>query len=634
MCGISGFFNFSGLSLSGIDELILKMSDALKHRGADDEGIWYDQSCGIALGHRRLSIIDLSPRGHQPMISHKGTVIVYNGEIYNHIDLRKNLQDQQFTSESDTETLIYLYEKYQERCLHKINGMFTFAVWDDKKKQLFLARDRIGIKPLYYTTLGGVFSFASEIKALLQLPWVNAVLDEKALYDFLTFNKLSPPQTLFKDIHKMHPGYLMTVNQRGIHTYEKYWEPRYSDLDDADEDEVQEFILTEFEKSVSRRLLADVPLGAFLSGGVDSSAVVAMMRKHSQGSIRTFSIGFAGAPDYDELVYARKISKKFNTDHIERTVTPQDIIDFLPKIVEIFDEPLADATSIPIYFISQLARENDTKVVLTGDGSDELFLGYRNWMRYTRLYPHFRRFSKLPKKLQLAVTKIYDLVGKDNAKKEIFNRSLLNQEFFWGGAGGFKESAKREFLSPDFIHRLQGHTSYDRVREFRKMFDNIPRNGRIFSDADWMSYVGVMDIIPNYYLYRADRLGMANSIELRVPFLDHEFVNLALSIPGVMKQQYDVPKYILKKSFEKILDKETLYRKKQGFCVPLHEWANEIMVAYLMRHSKKFCNDTGIFKNDSLQALVENYRAAGNNSVFMLWNLYFLISWFKKWFRC
>ena len=436
---------------------------------------------------------------------------------------------------------------------------------------------------------------------------------------------------MFKNIHKFHPGYKMVVGENGIKVYEPYWEVSYSDFDSLSREDLEDLILSELERSVQNRMLSDVPVGAFLSGGVDSSAIVALMSKDSPIPVKTYSIGFQNAPDYDELVYARKVSKRFGTNHFEKIVTPQDIADFLPMIVDIYDEPLADATSIPIYFISQLARENGTIVVLTGDGGDEIFCGYRNWMRYINLYSYYHLFSKLPKIVKSAVTNIYKSFDDSSPNYEILSRAAKGQEFFWGGAGGFKESTKLSFLSLDYIHRMAKSDSYNRVLFYRQLFESIPQNGRRLSYVDWLSFMGLKDIVPNYYLYRADRLGMAHSIEVRVPFLDHKFVDLALSIPGKWKIKDGEPKYILKKSLERILPPETLYRKKQGFCVPLHEWAGNTIVDYVGRNLKGFCRDTGIFNEEGLRRQIEQIKVGNTDYTFTLWNIYFLISWFKKW---
>ncbi len=397
MCGINGIFNFSSQQINNGVDLIKEMNRCVAHRGPDDRGVWSEESKGIYFGHQRLSIIDLSAAGHQPMLNANGNVLVFNGEIYNYKELKPLLTNYQFHSDSDTEILLELYSRQGHQSLKHFNGMFAFAFWNDAKQELQLARDRVGKKPLYYTLQNGIFAFASEIKSLLSLPWIHAEPDDEALYHFLTFNQTSPPQTLFKNIFKLAPGYCMTVNKNGIVQHEQYWEVEYNDaIHGLSFEATEEQLYHELQKSVNYRMVADVPVGAFLSGGVDSSAIVAMMSKMTSSPIKTYSIGFAGQPDYDELIYARKISKQFNTEHYEKVVTAKDIVEFLPHIVNIFDEPLADSTCIPIYFISQIARQQGTVVVQSGDGSDEIFGGYRAWLRYKKMYPYYHLYNSLP----------------------------------------------------------------------------------------------------------------------------------------------------------------------------------------------------------------------------------------------
>lgn len=630
MCGINGIYNFSKVILSNEDHLISSMNACISHRGPDDKGFWSNKNQGIFFGHQRLSIIDLSASGHQPMISDKGNVIIFNGEIYNYKEIKKKINNFNFKSTSDTEVILYLYEKYGKQCVNFLNGMFAFAIWDQEKQELFIARDRAGKKPFYYTLQNGIFAFSSEVKALLKLPWVKAELDETALYHFLTFNHLAPPATMFKNIFKLEPGALMSVTSKGILNHEIYWEVAYKDLSKKTEQELEEMIFSALSKSVDYRMVSDVPVGAFLSGGVDSSAIVALMSRNASYPVKTYSIGFKDAPDYDELAHAQKVSKIFGTSHYEKIVSPDDIRNFLPKIVDIFDEPLADTTSIPIYFLSQMARENGTVVVLTGDGPDELLLGYRNWIKYIQLYPYYHAYQKLPYGIKKAVSKLF--MKEDNSPlSEILERAAKNQEFFWGGAKSFRESTKKEILTDQFNQKMKDVNSYDVIRGYKNDFNKIKNNKPNYDDGDWMSYLGLKFLHPNLYLFRADRLGMAHSIEARMPFLDYEFINLALSIPTSFKLRNKIPKYILKKSLEKILPIEVLYRKKQGFNVPIKEWASEIMLDYVEANLKSFCSRNEVFNYDGLKLQLNNVRKGNKNFSNNLWTVYFLMLWFDKW---
>lgn len=630
MCGINGLFLSEARGAAEIAPLIAAMNKALSHRGPDDEGYWHDRQEKIHLGHRRLSIIDLSPAGHQPMISEEGDAIVFNGEIYNYRDIRKTLNGFQSNSNSDTAVLMELCRRNWTSAVEYLNGMFAFAYWSESKQTLFLARDRSGKKPLYFTEQNGVFAFSSEIKALLTLPWIKSEPDEEALYHFLTFNQLPPPFTMFKGIQKLGPSEYLLINRNGI-TREHYWEPRIDDLSEVNEGEVTEQVLESLRQSVKYRMVADVPVGAFLSGGVDSSAVVALMRENSDQSIKTYSVGFDGQPDYDERKHAEKISALFRTEHYEKIVKPDDIAGHLDDIVNAFDEPLADATCIPIYFISQLAQQHQTIVVQTGDGADELFAGYSGWKKYKSLYPAYEAYSRFPAIIRKSVAALAGETGSTEVIQEMLSRAANKEEFFWGGARAFKESSKRRFLNASYLKRSEKWNSSSVIHHYQNLFRHTygERAGR--DPLDWMCYLGYRFQIPSKYLHRMDRLGMAHSIEIRCPFLDYNLVNLALSLPGKYKIKNGTPKYILKKSLEKILPHETLYRKKMGFCVPLKEWAGDIMLDYTRENLRSFASNTGFFNEEGLEHLIQQIKAGNTAYTNQLWTVYFLMAWFKKW---
>jgi asparagine synthase (glutamine-hydrolysing) len=633
MCGINGVYNYSGASAPNLFDCVQRMNDAVRHRGPDGEGVWGEPKDRICMGHRRLSIIDLSDAGAQPMHSPEGTTMVFNGEIYNHRELRSQLPAVEFRSHSDTEVLLRLFDRFGPDCLARLNGMFSFAIWQPKTRQLFVARDRIGIKPFYYTQIGGMFAFSSEIKALLTLPWVRAELDEVALYHFLTFGKLSPPLTMFRGIKKLAPGHYLTVRPQGAVSEVQYWEVEYSDMANWSVARQEEAIEAALDASVRRRLVSDVPVGAFLSGGVDSSAVVAMMQKYSEGPIKTYSIGFEGAPGFDESEHARRVAGLFGVEHVERNVTARDIRDLLPNIVDLYDEPLADATSIPIYYLSELARQNGSTVVLTGDGADETFFGYRNWIPYVRAERAFEAFGHLPRIARHAVTAGVGALFPDSRAEELFRRAARGEELFWGGANAFKEGMKPAILGPHFRERLAHINSEDEVAAYRTMYDTVPKNRRAMTYGDWLCYYGLKSLVPNRYLYRADRLGMAHGVELRVPFLDHEIVNLALSLPMESKLRAGTPKAILKSALRKTLPNDVLYRKKQGFCVPLRQWAGDIMLDYLDDRLDSFSRRTGMFDAAVVRRHVRSARDGRANHTSALWTTYFLMTWYERWFE-
>jgi len=631
MCGINGLYAFNGRITTDANELIRKMNSCIRHRGPDGNGIWHNELNNVYLGHQRLSIIDLSSSGHQPMIDESGNAIVFNGEIYNYAKLKSQIKDQKFNSESDTEVLLKLYKAKGHLALSELNGMFSFAFWNKDKEELQLAVDRAGKKPLYYSTINGIFSFSSELKALLSLPWIKAKLDEEALYHFLTFNQLSAPQTMFEGINKLEPGFLLTVDKSGIIEHTKYWDVNYTDYKGLNESQLSDLVFESLSKAVDNRLVSDVPVGAFLSGGVDSSAVVALMRQSVSGVIKTYSVGFEGQPEFDERVYAQQISKQFNTEHFEKIVGPNDISEFLPRIVEIFDEPMADSTCIPIYFISQLAKANGTIVVQTGDGADEIFSGYRSWMKYYHLYPWYHRFQNLPPFLKTSIATLLSSDQKESVKSEILQRAAHNQELFWGGAKAFKEHTKRSFLSAEWANKMKDVNSYSIIEKVRYQFSSIQKENPRLDDLDWMCYLGFKQQIPWKYLYRMDRIGMSQGIEIRNPFLDFNMVNLAMSISPEYKIKNGEPKYILKKSLERLLPKEILYRKKMGFCVPLQEWAGDVMIDYVESNLSEFCRNTGIFNEIGLKKNIEQIKKGNKQYTNNLWTVYFLMSWFKKW---
>jgi len=631
MCGINGFMSIGAAFPTNADTLIQSMNNCLSHRGPDDEGVFIDPIHSLALGHRRLSIIDLSPEGHQPMIDRTGNTIVFNGEIYNYKEIKEGLKGEIFRTHSDTEVLMTLYSKFGHESLKQLNGMFAFAFHNKDRNQLMIARDRSGKKPFYFSLSNGFFSFSSEIKALLTLPWIKSEIDQDALYNFLTFNQLDAPQTMFKGIQKLEPGACMTVNKGGIIEHFQYWEAEYRNMSDMSEAQLSDTVFDELQKAVGYRMVADVPVGAFLSGGVDSSAVVALMRQFTEGSIKTYSVGFEGQPDYDERIYAQQVSKMFKTDHFEKTVGPDDIAEFLPKIIEIFDEPMADATCIPIYFISQLARKNGTIVVQTGDGADELFAGYRGWKKYQQLYPWYHRYSALPSFLKNSVASVVGGNNNDSPANEIIQRGAKNQELFWGGAKAFNEHTKKQFLNPDWLKTVSDPDSYQVIQKHRLAFEKIKQKAPWLTDIDWMCYIGFKFLIPAKYLYRMDRLGMANSIEIRNPFLDVNLINTSLSVPSVYKVKNGEPKYILKKSLERILPDSILYRKKMGFCVPLREWSGEIMIDYVEKNMHEFCSNVGVFSEEGLKLHLRDIRNGNTNLTNNLWTVYFLMAWFKRW---
>lgn len=628
MCGINGLFPLRGQTIYEPEALVAEMNRLVRHRGPDDEGVWLEPNGRACLGQGRLTIIELSDLGHQPMILEDGTAIAFNGEIYNFRELKTTLPDFDFKSDSDTELLLALYQKHGRRCVDYLVGMFAFAIWDPKEKGLFIARDHIGKKPFYYTTTNNCFAFASELRSLLSLPWIESELDEESFYQFLTFGFVAPPLTMFGGIKKLEPGHSLWVDENGCSEPLPFW--AISSVETAkNEAEVIQDLQEKLYRSVDLRMVSDVPIGIFLSGGVDSTGLAVMMRERTDEPIHSFSIGFEDQPDYDETASARATAEKLGFVHHEYTVTRQDMRDMMETIVEVFDEPLADPTVIPIYFLSQIAHEHGIKVILTGDGPDELLLGYRNWAKYIKLYPTYNKIKSLPRPIRRVLTTLAEPFVKSARNKEVLQRAKLGQELFWGSAPSFRESEKEALLSPDFRERAKDWDCHSVVDNIRKKYDTAFAGQN--SDENWMSYIGLQFVIPYFYLHRADRLGMRHGVELRAPYLDYDFAQYALSLDPSFKLKNGEPKYILKKAFEPIVSDDVLYRKKMGFCVPLQEWGAEIMVDTILEELPKFTARFNLFNEAAILEQVEQFRAGDSNLTSNIWTLYFLLVWVKKW---
>lgn len=631
MCGISGIIDFNKSTSNKLDYIEM-MNNSLKHRGPDDSGRWENENHTLAFGHRRLSILDLSQAGHQPMIDVKTkNVLIFNGEIFNFKELNQTyLKDEHFISNSDSETILKLYNKLGLEMLDKLNGMFAFALWDNEKEQILLARDLSGKKPLYFTQKGNYFSFASEIKALFSLPWVDKKIDNKACYDFLTYNAVHTPATMFEGIEKFKAGHFMLINKAGVQTYKAFRELKKQQIDFSNEKELEDLIFQKLDASVEKRMLSDVPVGLFLSGGVDSSAILALMSKHTTQQISSFTIGFENQEAYTETKFAETVAKKYNTNHFVKTVSKNDLLEFIPKIVDIYDEPQADTTAIPIYFISKLAKENGIKVILNGDGADELFAGYNAYLNYFKSYNKFKTLQNAPLFLRKLVKKGVHVLKANSSLDEIAERLVLNQELFWPGASGFKESQKRNFLTKDFLNTIQGANSYAYVEKLKNEYLSFSEGE--FDFVNWMCFSGYKQAVIERFLFRSDRLGMANSIEARSPFLEANFVEFALSIPSQYKIKNGVPKYILKKALERELSPEILYRKKMGFCLPLKEWAGDTILQDLKSNIDLFCKETGIFNYEELKKQIAAFENGNIDGINRLWTIYFFMNWYKKWF--
>src|SRR3989442_7210 len=577
MCGICGVWKYGATRGNITKELLASMRDVMTHRGPDDKGaVIVDQGRG-GLAFRRLSIIDLSPAGHQPMRGCTDRVwLVFNGEIYNHAELREGLERRGhvYASRTDSETILHLYEERGLDFVHEIEGDYAIALWDADREQLVLARDRGGVKPIYNYCKNGLSIFASKIKAILQQPAVTAEVNEEALYHYLTFVTTPAPQTLFREIQKLPAGHMLIVDRSGNVRITQYWDALPSASPKLTESEHQANILNLLRDSIKKRMMADVPFGVFLSGGVDSSANVALMSELMTQPVRTFTVGFHDTEELNELESARAISKRFGTNHHEVMIGREEMTKFLPDLVFHQDEPIADPVCVPLYYVSKLARDTGTIVVQVGEGSDEIFGGY-DWFRtYLQIQERFwRHAERFPVSMRRAGSGLAGSLVKKILKKrmasEVVRRLGANESLFWGGAVVFDETMKPAVLSPDMRARYNGLSTYNVVREYQETI------AAARPDSDYaarMTYLELKLRLPELLLMRVDKITMATSVEARVPFLDHQLIEYAMSLPRSLKVKGATGKHILKRALESVLPKDVLYQPKRGFGAPTREW--------------------------------------------------------------
>ena len=611
MCGIVGAVNFGNARAPFTASYVTTMRDSMRHRGPDGCGTWIATHGQVALGHRRLSIIDLSRAADQPMCNEDGSLwVVFNGEIYNHVEIRAELETlgghHWKTDHSDTEVILHAFEQWGIECLHKFRGMFAIALWDERHRELWLVRDRIGIKPLYYSIHHNRLTFASEIKALLQDPDQEREVDEEAFYHYLSFLTTPAPNTLFRGIHKLAGGTWLRVRQDGSVQERRYWDAwdAVQPLRGVSEDEIAERIRGELRMAVKLRKVSDVPVGVFLSGGIDSSVNAALFSEGHGEPIQTFSIGYDGEyKSYpNELPYARRMAEYVGADHHERILKQQDLIDFLPEMVWLQDEPIADPVCVPVYYLSKLARDNGVIVCQVGEGSDELFWGYRSW----RLSLRLQQLARFPvprtcRRLGLAGLR---LGGQQNSLPyEWLRRDVEGLPIFWGGAEAFTESQKQRLLSDRLRHSLAGLTSWDALRPIRSRFEEKAWEA---SPLSWMTYLDLNLRLPELLLMRVDKMSMGVSLEARVPFLDHKFVELALGIPEAVKTRHGILKYILKKSVRNLVPQELMDRRKQGFGVPIYEWFFDRLGDFTCEQLPLFCRNSDFLDEAEVKRLLDS----------------------------
>ncbi len=588
------------------------MSDVLRHRGPDSEGFYFNQQVG--LGMRRLKVIDLTT-GSQPIFNEDKTlVVVLNGEIYNYLELRKLLRDNghRFYTQSDTEVLVHLYEDYGENFLSFLNGMFAVALWDDKQKKLILARDRIGEKPLHYMITNQSISFSSEIKSFLIDKHFMRKLDSEALYHYFSFNAIPAPHTIFEGVKKLYPGHYL-VYQFGNFKIVKYWDFEYDPQYHWTEEYISEQLQEILTRSVQQRVRSDVPFGAFLSGGIDSSVVVGLMSSILEEPVKTFSIGFE-EDRYNELGYARLVAKKFSTDHHEVIVRPS-AIDILDKLIWHFDEPFAGPSAIPTYFVSELARKYVT-VVLTGDGGDEVFLGYDRYIRMLKR----RKFSALPEKIKYFLARMIGDKLPHGAYGKIFLQALSLDDIHYFTVG-LSENQKKSLFSADFLKTLDGLDSF-KIIESHVLNDSVEYLSK-FNYFDFKSY------LPNDVLVKVDRMAMANSLETRCLFLDHEIIEFGAKIPVELKLKGLSTKYILKKSMRKFLPEPIMDRGKWGFALPVDVWFRNELRDLIIEEVEKV-KHSGIFNYNYLSMILKEHLSGRRNHQRLLWAFLIFQLWYDN----
>jgi asparagine synthase (glutamine-hydrolysing) len=635
MCGICGKISLKSETISS--DLIGRMMASLAHRGPDDEGSFVKtagtnggSNITVGLGHKRLSIIDLSPDGRQPLTNENESLwLIFNGEIYNHPTLRQDLiaRGHRFRSQTDSEVILHRYEEKGIDAIQDFNGMFAFALWDEAKRKLYLCRDRLGIKPLVYFHDGDSLVFASEIQALLEDKSIPRELDWQALKLYLTFNYVPAPLTIYQGIRKLLPGHYLLWEKGSVSTHQ-YWDIPSNAHSNSQDDFHQhsQRLRQTLEEAVKLRMIADVPLGAFLSGGVDSSVIVALMARNSGNRIKTFNISYPDLPVYDESSYAREVAAMYSTDHHEIRLNSGEMLEVIPEALSSLGEPFGDSSILPSLVVSRETRK-DVTVALAGDGGDELFAGYRLYLGET-LYKYygylpqwFRRFgleSWIPLLPDSRNVKWLEYVRR--AKKFVrgAHDDLINRLFLW-----------REVFSSELITALLNGDSKSHESEsgesWLRSLDQWPED-----DLNRLLYVEVKDSLPCDMLTKVDLMSMKKALEVRVPFLDHRVVELAFQMPGSMKLRGLKRKYILLETFKDLLPPTLLNRPKQGFEVPISAWLkkdlNHMLEDYL---SAQMLKEQSIFNPEVVEGLKRDLKKNRRDTSWLLWNLIVFQHWYS-----
>ena len=637
MCGIAGIVDYNNGTRTDIS-LLRKMSDVITHRGPDSDGQWLsdDNVCGLSF--RRLAIIDLSESGNQPMHTSDGRYhIVFNGEIYNHSSLRNEFEadGKKYHSKTDTETILYGYEKYGVSFLEKMLGMWAIAIWDSHENELFLARDRIGIKPLNYYFKDGVLIFGSEIKSILCHPAVTKEPEMKQIPIYLNYTMSSDNQTMFKNIHKLPAGSFIKLTKGSDLSVHTYWSPlsNFNGYTELNKKEIESHTIDLLRDAIEARMMSDVPFGVFLSGGIDSSLNVALMSELMSRPVDTFTVGFKELRKYNELEYADKVAKLFKTNHHEILIDDADALPILENLAWHEDEPNGDPVCIPLYFLSKLTRESGTTVIQVGEGSDEQFIGY-DWMKreYNFKNTFWKFFNTLPDFIKKFKSSIAVSASKSIGRYDIgeyFRRAAENEELYWSGISKVPPLMQEDLFGNGYKHLSANPW------QFAKYMHTLVDND--YADADYMQrmiYLEFHHRLAELLLMRVDKITMAHSLEARVPFLDHRFVEFTMSIPPHIRlPQSGLTKSVLKKAVEGILPDEIIYRKKQGFAAPVKEWLRTTWYDYAFDtvQNSHFVK-SGIFNKDFTKRLFEMHKSGKRDYKNELFLLLMLSVWYKKFF--
>lgn len=635
MCGFVGYVGLSNAEPISI-EVFSKMNDTISHRGPDGEGFAFlgkyqkddvlnfikerpealvfqeESKRTMALAHRRLSIIDLSTDALQPMQSiDKNITLLFNGEIYNYQEIKDVLLSKGHlfkTNHSDTEVIINAYKEWGIDSIKKFRGMFSIALWDEIKDTLWLIRDRIGIKPMYYTHQNGRIYFASEIKAIIEDSSIKRSINHEGMYNYLSFLTVPAPHTLFDNIYKLPAGHLLKIENGKLENPIEYWDI-FDDvkLNTSGEESITKEVLEKLTESVKYHGVADIPVGIFLSGGIDSSLNAALFSKVANYPVKAFSVGYENDEKLksytNEFNYAQQAAKHANCEYHQQILTQQDFIDFLPKLIHHQDEPIGDPVCMPVYFVSKLAKENNVSVCQVGEGSDELFWGYSSWKYMLRLQ-NLNDITIFPKAIKKLILKSLKVFGKDDTVYyEWLKRGIENQKIFWSGAEAFTETQKSKLLTQKFIDKIQpNYSSWNVINEH---FKNFIKKAPEKSNLNWMSYIDLKMRLPELLLMRVDKMSMAVSLEARVPFLDHEFVTYSMGIPSVLKTTNNESKYILKQAIKNVIPDNIIHRKKQGFDAPVYDWMMDDLGTIAREKIALFNKHTGYLNESYINTIFE-----------------------------